>query len=76
MWNLLKVNSRDCVSLLTTCKMSIPLSSVSLVYYEHVFVYCDAFKNLSYSSVISFRTALSRWLGWVKVNTITKRSSQ
>ena len=47
MWNLLKVNSRDCVSLLTTCKMSIPLSSVSLVYYEHVFVYCDAFFLLS-----------------------------
>ena len=47
MWNLLKVNSRDCVSLLTACKMSIPLSSVSLVYYEHVFVYCDAFFLLS-----------------------------
>ena len=37
-----KVNSRDCASLLTTCNMLKPCLSVFLVYYEYVFVYCDA----------------------------------
>ena len=39
----LKANSRDCASLLTTCSMSKTLFKCFLVYYEHVFVYCDAF---------------------------------
>ena len=38
-----KVNSRDCASLLTTCNMFKLCLSVFLVYYEYVFVYCDAF---------------------------------
>ena len=37
----LKVNSRDCASLLTTCSMSKNLFECFVVYYEHVFVYCD-----------------------------------
>ena len=41
--NLLKVNSTDCVSLVTTCKISDLLSSIFLVYYQHAFIYCDAF---------------------------------
>ena len=40
---ILKANSRDCPSLLTTCSMSETLFKCFLVYYEHVFVYCDAF---------------------------------
>ena len=43
MGNLLKVNSRDCVSLLTTCNMSKTSVKSFLVYYEHAFFYCDAF---------------------------------
>ena len=39
----LKANSRDCASLLTTCSMSKTLFKCFLVYYEHVFVYCDVF---------------------------------
>ena len=39
----LKANSRDCASLLTTCSMSKTLFECFLVYYEHVFVYCDVF---------------------------------
>ena len=39
----LKANSRDCCSLLTTCSMSKTLFKCFLVYYEHVFVYCDVF---------------------------------
>ena len=39
----LKVNNRDCASLLTTCSMSKTLFKCFLVYYEHVFVYCDVF---------------------------------
>ena len=39
----LKANSRDCASLLTTCSMSKTLFKCFLVYYEHVFVYCNGF---------------------------------
>ena len=39
----LKANSRDCASLLTTCSMSKTLFKCFLVYYKHVFVYCDVF---------------------------------
>ena len=39
----LKANSRDCASLLTTCSMSKILFKWFLVYYEHVFIYCDVF---------------------------------
>ena len=39
----LEANSRDCGSLLTTCSMSKTLFNSFLVYYEHVFVYCDFF---------------------------------
>ena len=36
MWNMLKVNRRDCVSLLTTCNMPKTFFSiVFLVYYKH-----------------------------------------
>ena len=40
---LLKANSNDCASLLTTCSMSKTLFKCFLVHYEHVFVYCDDF---------------------------------
>ena len=43
MWNLLKVNIIDCVSLLTTRHMSKTSVKSFLVYYEHFFVYSDAF---------------------------------
>ena len=91
MWNLLKVNIRDCVSLLKTCHMSKTSVSLFLVYYEHFFVYCDAFvfkisfliclssilnRPWSSFSVISLRLVLSHLQGWVKVNKITERSSQ
>ena len=39
----LKANSRDCASLLKTCSISKTLFKCFLVYYEHVFVYCDVF---------------------------------
>ena len=39
----LKANTRDFASLLTTCSMSKTLFKCFLVYYEHVFVYCDVF---------------------------------
>ena len=39
----LKANSRDCASLLTTCSMCKTLFKCFLVYYEHVFVYCEVF---------------------------------
>ena len=40
----LLANSRDCASLLTTCSISSKtLFKLFLVYYEHVFVYCDVF---------------------------------
>ena len=39
----LKANCRDCASLWTTCSMSKTLFKCFLVYYEHVFVYCDVF---------------------------------
>ena len=39
----LKTNSRDRSSLRTTCSMSKTLFKCFLVYYEHVFVYCDVF---------------------------------
>ena len=39
----LKVNSRDCASLLAACSMSKTLFTCFLVYYEHVFVYCNVF---------------------------------
>ena len=39
----LKTNSRDCASLRTTCSISKTLFKCFLVYYEHVFVYCDVF---------------------------------
>ena len=38
-----KGNSRDCASLSTTCSMSKTLFKCFLVYYQHVFVYCDVF---------------------------------
>ena len=47
MWNLLKVNSRDCVSSLTTSITSLRLCSNNfLVYYKHIlrcFSFCDFF---------------------------------
>ena len=49
----LKANSRDCASLLTTCSMSKTLFKCFLVFYEHVFVYCDVF-----AATISFSTYL------------------
>ena len=39
----LKTNSRDCASLRITCNMSKTLFKCFLVYYEHIFVYCDVF---------------------------------
>ena len=39
----LKANCGDSASLLTTCSMSKTLFKCFLVYYEHVFVYCDVF---------------------------------
>ena len=39
----LKANTRDFASLLTTCSMSKTLFKCFLVYYEHVFVYCNVF---------------------------------
>ena len=39
----LKANCGHSASLLTTCSMSKTLFKCFLVYYEHVFVYCDAF---------------------------------
>ena len=41
----LKPNSRDCASLLTTCSLSKTLFKCFLVYYEHIFVYCDVFAD-------------------------------
>ena len=43
----LKANSRDCASLLTICSMSKTLFKCFLVYYEHIFVYCDVFATTS-----------------------------
>ena len=39
----LKANSRNCASLLTTCRMPKTLFKCFLLYYEHFFVYCDVF---------------------------------
>ena len=39
----LKANSRNCTSLLTTWSMPKTFFKCFLVYYEHVFVYCDVF---------------------------------
>ena len=55
-----KVNSRDCASLLTTCNMFKLCSSVFLVYYEYVFVYCDAFV-FTISFLMSFLSILNRF---------------
>ena len=60
MWNLLKVNRRDCISLLTTCNMSKAFSSVFLVYYEHAFVYYETF-IFTISFLMSFLSILNRF---------------
>ena len=86
MWNMLKVNSRDCVSLLTNC-------NISKTFFQ-VFFWCTVNMSLSCSflisllpifkrfhmpwytfSVISFKSVLGHMLGRVKVNKITKSSS-
>ena len=56
----LKANSRDCASLLTTCSMSKTLFKCFLVYYEHVFVYCNVFAvTISFS--MYFLSILNRF---------------
>ena len=40
---MLKVNIKDCVSLLKTYHLSKTSVKSFLVYYKHFFVYCDAF---------------------------------
>ena len=60
----LKVNSRDCASLLTTCSMSKTLFKCFLVYYEHVFVYCDVSAvtiSFSMSLLSIFWTDFTPW---------------
>ena len=60
----LKANSRDCASLLTTCSMSKTLFKCFLVYYEHVFVYCDVFAvtiSFSMSLLSIFWTDFTPW---------------
>ena len=66
------VKSRDCVSLLKTCNMSDPLSSVFLVYYQHVFVYCNAF-ILSISFLITLLSILNSLTTWAIFSVIRFR---
>ena len=58
MLDLLKVSSRDCVSLLTTCNMS-------KIFFQ-VFFWCNMLSG--------FKHILSHLLGWVKVNKIATMS--
>ena len=87
MWNLLKVNSRDCVSLLTNC-------NISKTFFQ-VFFWCTVNMSFSCSFLILYcqfkkdftcldipfllsalKDVLSHVLGRLKVNNITKRSYQ
>ena len=67
----LKANSRGWASLLTTCSMSKTLFKCFLVFYEHVFVYCDVLvATISFSmyllSILNrFHTLIYFYLLWV-----------
>ena len=60
----LKANSRNCTSLLTTWNMPKTFFKCFLVYYEHVFVYCDVFAvtiSFSMSLLSIFWTDFTPW---------------
>ena len=85
MWNLLKVNSRDCVSLLTLfkCFSGILWTCLCLLwcfnfydFYFDVFIvfFKTDFTPWSTFYVISFKHELSHLLGWFKLKNISKSS--
>ena len=69
------VNSRDCVSLLTTCNLSKTFVKCFSGYSGHIFVYCDAFIFTSllavlnrFHALIGVRHVFTRLLTWFKIN--------
>ena len=83
MWNLLKVNSSDCVSLLTLfkcffwCTMNASFFVVMFLFLRFLFwfLYCEFktdFTPWSTFSVINFKHELSHLLGWFKLKNLTK----